>query len=118
LKQLILSDNYRLNVEIEKSPILNRPDLLTFKTNIATVAHNDLDSSVGFVEKTLLFFFSRTSPNLIGPIVGSVRHRGGRGADWPEDLRRHHELPELRLRSYCQSLSRLRNTETSKTTGT
>ena len=40
--QVILSDNYRLNVEIEKSPILNRRDLLTFKTNIiATVAYHD-----------------------------------------------------------------------------
>ena len=70
--QVILSDNYRLNVEIEKSPILNRRDLLTFKTNIiATVAYHDLDFSFGFALTISSFSFSEhlqiLSDRLLGP---------------------------------------------------
>jgi len=68
-----------------------------------------------------LFFFSfvicRTSPDLVRPSVGSLRHRGRGRSHRPEDLGRHHELPELGLRGHRQGLSGLRDPQAAETAG-
>ncbi len=65
----------------------------------------------------LSFVNCRASPDLVRPSVGSLRHRGRGRSHRPQDLGRHHELPELGLRGHCQGLSGLRNSQAAETAG-